>query len=470
MATYGRVDSRVLSKLERFVGTENVSTREEDRYCYSRDTTLFSRQPDVVIRPQNTQQVSEVIKLANDARIPITPWGAGTSASGSPVPIKGGILLDMGAMNRILQIEPDNLVATVEPGVICDALNEALARHGFFFPPDPASSPSATLGGMVACNASGNRAIKYGTTKDHILAMEVVLPTGEVVNTGSKSLKSVAGFDLTRLMVGSEGSLGVITKITLKITPLPEHYASALFIYKTIDALARAAVKVRRARIVPSMLEFMNAKTTEASFKYAGLQGLPAGCFLLVDCDGTRESVEKTLDRCVEICKSEEPVHVEKATDLAYRDKLISARKAALPALARLRPTTCMEDCTVPVTRLAEAALMIEDIPKRHSTEGFDLASFGHLGDGNLHPTFIFDENVQAQREAFFRGLDTLYKEIVLPMGGSITGEHGIGLIRAPYMEAELGGRVTKLMRDLKALLDPNLILNPGKGKGGPYP
>jgi len=470
MVEYGKVDGGALAKLESAVGSDNISTREEDRYCYSRDTTLFSNPPEAIVRPQNTQQVSAVLKLANQARIPVTPWGAGTSASGSPVPIKGGILLDMGAMDEIIQIDPDNLVATVEPGLICDALNEALAKHGFFFPPDPASSPSATIGGMVACNASGNRAIKYGTTKDHILALEVVLPTGEVINTGSKNLKSVAGFDLTRLMVGSEGSLGVITKITLKITPLPEHYASALMIYKSIDELARAAVKVRRARIVPSMLEFMNTKTTSAAFKYAGLQGLPEGCFLLVDCDGARESVDKTLDRCVEICKTEGPVHSERATDPAYRDKLISARKAALPALARLRPTTCMEDCTVPVTKLSQAAVMIERIPKKLPVEGFDLANFGHLGDGNMHPTFIFDENVQAQREAFFKSLDTLYNEIVLPMGGSITGEHGIGLIRAPYMEAELGTRATRLMRDLKKLFDPNLILNPGKGKGGPYP
>ncbi len=467
---YAAVSSSVIEELEKLVGSGNLSTREEEIYCYSQDATLYRYQPDVVVRPSTTQEVSSILRLANDNRIPVTPRGGGTSTSGGPVPVKAGILLDMCSMNRILEVDSDNLMVVTEPGVVCDRLNDELANHGFFFPPDPASSPACTIGGMVSQNAAGNRAIKYGTTRDHVLWLEAVLSSGDVINTGSKTLKSVSGFDLTRLFVGSEGSLGVITKIGLKLTPMPEHYSTAFFQYDSIEALAKAAANIRRAKIVPNMLEFMAANTAASSFEYAGMKDLPEGNFLLVDCDGIKEAAEKELDECVSLCKEENPSYSDRADDLSYRAKLISARKAALPALARLRPTTCMEDCTVQFTKLPEAAKKVEQIPEKLGVEGVELGNFGHVGDGNMHPTFLFDERDEEQRKAFFKGVDMLYKDIILPLGGSITGEHGIGLIRAPYIELEHGPRAVKLMREIKQLFDPNLILNPGKGKGGPWP
>jgi len=470
VATYRCVDNSALEILEKIVGSGNLSTRAEEILCYSQDATLYKSRPDVVVRPSTTEEISSILKLANRERIPVTPRGGGTSTSGGPLPVKGGVLLDLCSMNKILQIDLDNLTVITEPGVVCDRLNDELAKHGFFFPPDPASSPACTIGGMVAQNAAGNRAMKYGTTRDHVLWLEVVLPSGEVINTGSKTLKSVSGFDLTRLLVGSEGSLGVITKIGLKLTPLPERYATAFFLYDSVAALAKAAARIRGARIVPNMLEFMATNTAASSFEYVGMKDLPEGNFLLVDCDGAKEAAEKDLDRCVSLCREEEPTHFERAESMSYRDKLISARKAALPALARIRPTTCMEDCTVQFSKLPEAASRIEQIPDRLGVEGVELGNFGHVGDGNMHPTFLFDERVEEQRAAFFKGLDMLYREIVLPLGGSITGEHGIGLIRAPYIELEHGREAVKLMRDIKRLFDPNLILNPGKGKGGPWP
>ena len=467
---YGKYDQTVAKKLVDIVGPYNYSDRLEELIAYSRDSTLFSYRPDAVVRPTTVGQVSAIMKLANEYMIPVTPRGGGTSASGSPLAVVGGIILDMSSMNNITSIDIDNQSVTVEAGVVCDNLNDELAKSGFFFPPDPASSPACTIGGMVNTNAAGNRTIKYGSTKDWVLWIEVVLPSGEVINTGSKVLKSSSGFDLTRLMVGSEGQLAIATKIGLRVTPLPESYATAVLIFDNIRNLAAAATAIRRAGIVPEMIEFMNAKTAKASLDYAKIKGIPEGNFLLIDCGGAKESVGPMLDKSLGLVQQYRPVFVDRAPDRAYRDRLVNARKAALPALARLRPTTSMEDLTVPPTRLADAVEAVEKIPDRLGVEGMGLGNFGHVADGNMHPTFVYDERVQEQKQAFFKGMDILYREIVFPMGGSCTGEHGIGLIRADYIELEYGKTAVGLMRGIKQLFDPNLVLNPGKGKGGPYP
>ncbi|MEM3027450.1 MAG: FAD-binding oxidoreductase [Candidatus Bathyarchaeia archaeon] len=469
MQNYGRVTPRVLSQLEGILGSENISTRPEELLCYSRDSSIFFHSPDVVVRPRKTDHVVAVMKIANEERIPVTPRGGGTSAAGSPLPVAGGILLDMSGMDRILEMDLDNQMVLVEPGIVCDALNEELAKAGFFFPPDPASSPACTIGGMVNTNASGNRTIKYGPTRDFVLWLEVVLPTGELIETGSRTLKSVSSYDLTRLIVGSEGSLGVVTKIALKVVPLPEAYSTALFIYDSVESLARAALRIRRAGMVPEMLEFMGEATTRVAFEYAGIRGIPEGNFMLLDFGGSRESVGAALEKGVALCRQEKPEYFETTLDQAYRQSLINARKAALPALARLKPSTVMEDCTVPPTKLPEAAGKIERIPKDLGIQGFDLGNFGHIGDGNMHPTFLFDSRLEEHRRAFLKALDLLYEGIVLPAGGSVTGEHGIGLVRAKYVGIEHPSTL-RFMRSLKHLFDPNLILNPGKGKGGPYP
>lgn len=468
-SNYGKLTKEIIEKLTGIVGDEYATTRPEEIYCYSKDSTLFQFKPDIILRPTKTEHVAATLKIANKEKIPVTPRGAGTSASGSPLPLMGGILMDMSAMNRILSIDIENQTAIVESGVICDALNEKVKEQGFFFPPDPASSPACTIGGMVANNASGNRTIKYGPTRNYVLWLEVVLPTGEIIETGSKTLKSVSDYDLTRLMVGSEGSLGVITKVGLKLVPIPESFATAFLIYDSVEALVKAATKIRLARIVPEMLEFMDRRTTAVAFDYAGIKDVPEGNFLLFDCGESKQAVKTILEKGVKLCREERPLYLDEATDPTYRASLITARKAALPALARLRPTTVMEDCTVPLDKLPKVARMIEDIPRRLDVEEMGLGNFGHIGDGNMHPTFIFDDRVKEQREAFFRAVNILYKDIVLPLGGSITAEHGVGLIRAPFIKMEHGPEV-EVMRELKRFFDPNLILNPGKGKGGPYP
>ena len=470
MVSYRKVDERIVKELEGMVGVERISTREEDLLCYSVDSSPCRHAPDVVVRPRTTEDVSAIMRLASRERVPVTPRGGGSGAAGSAVAIAGGILLDMTGMNRILTIDVDNQIATVEAGVVCDDLNEALMRHRLFFPPDPSSGPACTIGGMVNTNAAGNRAVKYGGTSEYTLWLELVLPSGEIVHTGSQTLKSVSGFDLTSLIVGSEGSLGIVTRICLKVVPLPDAYATAMLVFDSVEALARSAARIRQSGIVPEMLEFMDRKTTRVATEYAGLSGVPEGNFMLVDYGGSRESVTPAIEKIVDISKSERPKHAETASRPDYRTKLIQARKAALPALARLRPSVLMEDCTVPLTKLAEAAAKIERIPEVIHVDGFDLGNFGHIGDGNMHPTFVFDDQDPQQMAAFEKGLDMLYKDIVLPLGGSVTAEHGIGLAKAKYLPLEIEPRTLQLMRDIKKLFDPLLILNPGKGKGGPYP
>jgi glycolate oxidase len=466
---YGKVSSKIIDELKKIVGEENVSLEKEDLICYSRDASLYQYLPDVIVRPKTTEQVSLIMKLANKNRIPVTPRGGGSGAAGGCLPLIGGILLDMRAMNQIISINIEDQMTIVEAGVIYDFLNEKLMRKGFFFPPDPSSGIACTIGGMVNTNASGERGIKYGSTKDYVLWLEVVLPSGEIIHTGSKTLKSVSGLDLTRLIVGSEGSLGIVTKVCLKILPVPEYYGTAVFIYDSINSLAKAAAKVREAGIIPEMIEFMDRKTTKLAFEYIGIKGLPEGNFMLIDVGGIEEYVTKTLNKVFEICLKEKPEYSEKTFEKEYRDKLIAARKSALPSLARLKPCTVLEDCTLPLSKLPEAAYKIEKIPEMLEGSGVDLGDFGHIGDGNLHPTFVFDDRIEKEKLAFLKGLDILYKDIVLPLGGSITAEHGVGLAKAPYISLEHGPAV-KWMRAIKKLFDPKFILNPGKGKGGPYP
>ncbi|MEM4246623.1 MAG: FAD-binding oxidoreductase [Candidatus Bathyarchaeia archaeon] len=467
--TYRKVTLKIRESLEAIVGRENITTAIEDLVCYSRDASLYEYTPEVVVRPRSTEQVSQILKLANRERIPVTPRGGGSGATAAALPLLGGILLDMTAMNRILSISVEDQIVVVEPGVVYDFLNEKLMEQGFFFPPDPSSGITCTIGGMVNTNASGDRTLKYGSTRDYALWLEVVLPSGEIITTGSKTLKSVSDFDLTRLIVGSEGSLGVVTKVCLKIWPYPKSFATAVLIYDDINPLAHSAAMIRKAGIIPEMMEFMDEKTARLALEYAGITGVPDGNFMLIDIGGTEESTAKIMEGCLQICKQDNPIYLEQTGDKSYRDKLISARKSAFPSLARLRPSIMLEDCTLPLSKLPQAVTQIDEIPKRIGVEGLDLGDFGHIGDGNLHPTFVFDERVEDQRKAFHRALDMLYKDIVLPLGGSITAEHGVGLTKADFIELEHGPAV-KWMRAIKELFDPNFIMNPGKGKGGPYP
>jgi len=458
-----------VSKLEGIVSPENVSRRIEDLICGSYEAVLLKYRPDIIVVPKTTEQVSKILQLANRYRIPVTPRGAGTSVAGNSLPVLGGICLDMCAMNGILEFDAENQMVVVEPGVVCDTLNDYLASHGFFFSPDPASSPGATIGGMVANNSGGNRALKYGVTRDHVLWLEAVLPTGEIIKPGSKTIKSVSSYDLTRLLIGSEGTLAVITKVGLRLTPLPEAYSACLYIFKDIGDSTETAVRIKSSGTIPAMLEFMDETTSKAAFEYVNLD-LPKGCAVLIGCDGHREAVEREIETIHNIALKGEPIFAAKASSTEERDRYISARKAALPALSKVATTVCMEDLTVPVTRIPEACGRIGKIPSKLGVPGFTVSIFGHIGEGNLHPTFLFDEREPTQKEAFFKALDLLYRDVAIPLSGSITGEHGIGILRGDYIKLEYGEKMFKLMHEIKMAFDPNMILNPYKGKGGPWP
>lgn len=456
--------SQIISRLVEIVEEENLNTDPAEIYCYSRDSTPFQYFADVIVRPADTTEVSEIMKLANENRIPVYPRGSGTSAAGSPLPVKGGIIIDLTRMNRILGFDEENLQVAMEPGVICDDLNEFLQDYGYFFPPDPASSSAATLGGMVANNSAGNRAIKYGKTKDWILWLEAVLPSGEIIHTGSNTLKSVSSYDLTKLLCGSEGTLAVFTKIGMRVQPLPETYKTAMFLFDDLDRAGKAIVKARASGVIPCAMEFLDRLTISTSADYAGLDIPDSEAMLLIETDGTESAAEKELKTIIEIVEKMNPKQWKMAQDEGERNSLWVARKSAYAALARCAVTTTMEDLTVPISKIPEALKRIQKIPERVDNL-ISVATFGHAGDGNLHPTFLYDERIPEQQEAFFKGLNIIYNEVALDLEGSITGEHGVGLIRKDFVEKEHGPVEMALMKGIKQVFDPLNILNPGKGK-----
>jgi len=460
------MDEKIIEELINIVGEEDVSTDPVEIYVHSRDSAPFQGFADVIVRPESTEEVAQILKLANEHRIPVYPRGSGTSICGGPIPVLGGIVLAMYKMNRIIEFDRENLMVTVEPGVICDDLNEFLAPYGYFFPPDPSSSSAATIGGMVAHNSAGNLAMKYGTTKDWIQWLEVVLPGGKVIRTGSNTLKSVSDYDLTKLFCASEGTLGVVTKIGMRVAPKPKYYRTVLFYFDDLRKAGEAIVNVRSSGVVPAALEIIDEISMKTAAEYTGMELPEAEAMLIVQTDGlVEEQVQREIEICFEAAKRAGPVDWMMAETEEERNKAWAARKAAYPALVRTSPaTTCMEDVSVPVPKIPDALVEIQKIPERVNNL-VSLGIFGHAGDGNLHPTFLFDERDPEQREAFFKALDIMYREIAIPMGGTVTGEHGIGLIRAKYLVDEYGEEVVELMKGIKKLFDPNNIMNPDKGK-----
>ncbi len=467
---YNKISETLLEKFKIIVGEKYFFVEKEVRWCYLFGGTMVEPEwlPDLILMPQNKEQVSEILKIANENKIPVTPRGTGTSLSAGSMTPYGGIVLDLSAMDKILSIDIENYLVEVEPGVICDDLNEKLKPHGFFFSPDPGSSSVATIGGMTATNAGGVQAFKYGVTKNYVLFIEVVLTNGKIMTFGSKVLKSVSSYNLKDLIIGSEGTLGVITKIGIRIIPLPKNRKLGFFIFEDVNNLTDAVLELRRSGIVPNLLEFMDRVTVKAIFDYVKGEFLdyPLGYALLAEIDGRNEkAVEEEFSTLFDIIIRHDPIFNKIAKNMEERDMLIGARKSALPALSRLGPSCCVEDCTIKITDFAEAVKKFEELPEKLNVPNIQITMVCHM-EGNLHPTFVFNENDVKDREDFEKAIDYLYKEIVIPLGGSITGEHGIGKIKTPYLELEHGPDVVDLMHQIKKLFDPNMILNPGLGKG----
>jgi len=468
LENYNPVSNVIISELRNIVGNEFILTDIFDIFPYSMDATLFSpkNMPEVVVQPNTKEQVSKILKLATEHRIPVVPRGSGSGLAGGALAIYGGIVVDMTRFDKILNINIGNNIVEVESGVICDNLNRELSKYGYFFPPDPGSSSIATIGGMVGNNSGGIQAFKYGVTSNYVLSVETVLPTGEIMEFGSKTLKSTSFLNIKGLMVGSEGMLGIITRVTLKIRPLPKNRKSGFFIFDEFESITECVIKIRKKGIVPNIMEFLDKTTTKVCFEYLGGEyaDYPLGYFLLLEVDGTENQVFEEFEELRKICLEKNPKFEKVAQSPKDRDDIIQARKAAIPALSILAPTIVIEDCTINMSNLSEGLSKIEDLSNKFSKQGLTIATFGHL-EGNLHPTFMFNENKSQEVAAFKKAVEDIYTKIVLPLGGTITGEHGIGIVREAYIDKEHNTSV-ELMHKIKSLFDPSLILNPGKAKG----
>ncbi len=451
---------RVEMKLEDIVGRENVLRSREDLICYSYDAQLKESLPDAVVIPEDKHQIADVLKYANMEGIPVVPRGAGTGLAGGSVPVEGGIVLLLKKLNKIIEIDKDNLLAVVEPGVVTGGLQSMVEELGLMYPPYPSSYKTSTIGGNVATNAGGLRGLKYGVTKDYVLELEVVSPTGEIFKTGARTLKSVSGYDMTRLITGSEGTLGVITEITLKLMPKPEFTKSTLASFEDIKHAAKTVKEIINAGVIPVALEIMDKTTLNAveDFKHIGLPK-DADAVLVIEVDGVKEAVEKEVEHVEKIVKENGAVSMKIAEDETARENLWEARASALPALARIRPTTILEDATVPRSKITEMITAIQKIAEKYQIQ---IGTFGHAGDGNLHPTILTDEKDAQEMERVEEAIEEIFKR-ALELGGTLTGEHGIGMSKAPFLKLETGDEGFEIMQKIKNALDPNNIMNPGK-------
>jgi glycolate oxidase len=455
------LDQVVIGEIKRLVGEANVLTSQEDLICYSYDGTAAVRQmPGCVAFATTTAQVSEVLKFANKAKLPVVTRGSGTGLSGGSVPSADCLVLCTAKMGKILELDRANLTLLVEPGVVTQEIATAVGAAGLFYPPDPGSMKISTIGGNVAENSGGLRGLKYGITRNYVMGLEVVLASGEILWTGNKCVKDVAGYSLKDLFIGSEGTLGVITKVLLKLIPKPAAKKTMVATFSQMDHAADAVSAIIAAQIIPCTLEFLDRTTIHCVEDYAKI-GLPLDCeaLLLMETDGHPAAVADEAARMERICREKGCTNVSVARDDAEADKLASARRNAFSALARVSPTTILEDATVPRSELARMIRFVAATAKKYNLR---VGTFGHMGDGNLHPTFLTDER---NTEEMHR-VDEAFKEIfneAIRLGGTITGEHGVGLAKKGFLPKFLGDASMRVTRELRRVLDPNGILNPGK-------
>ncbi|OYT62497.1 FAD-binding oxidoreductase [Thermoplasmatales archaeon ex4484_30] len=454
--------SDVLQKLAKIVGDENVLSSPADLYAYGFDASIHHAMPDVVLKVSNSKQVEKIVKLAYEEEIPIIPRGAGTALCGQCIPIHGGIILDMTAMNVIKEIRVEDLYCVVEPGVIYEKLNRELAKENFFFPPTPGSGDVCTIGGMVAVNASGMRAIKYGATRDYVLGMEVVLPNGKKVHFGTRTIKNSSGYQLERLMVGSEGTLGVITEVTIRILPLPEKRAVALASFPSLEKAGEGVANIIASSLLPSGLEIMDSVCIQAVNKAMNI-GLPqAEAVLLVEVDGAESVVKRDVVKVAEICKKSGATSVKFAYESEEMLKLWKGRKGVLPSLSRygekMVSVSLADDMSVPISNIPKAIMSFQKVAKKY---GIIIGTYGHAGDGNLHTKVLIDPLAEKSWEKAEKAVDEIYKA-VLSLGGTVSGEHGIGISKAPWMQKERK-EMLSVMEAIKKAIDPKNIMNPGK-------
>ena len=451
-----------ISQLQSIAGPEYVKTDEESRTAYGTDALKRGRPADVVVVPADAQQVSAVVRACAAGRVPVVPRGAGTGYTGGAVPIRGGVVLSLERMNRIIEIDEANLVAVVEPNVITGDLQDAVEKVGLFYPPDPASLRQSVIGGNVAECAGGPRAFKYGTTKQYVLGLQAVLPTGELVETGGKVVKNVVGYDLTHLLVGSEGTLAIITRIILRLVPRPPVQATLRASFRDVESAVAAVTNIIRARVVPAALELIDGDSLEAVARYLDVRTLaPEGtaAILLLEVDGVPAAVSEETERVARACAEAGATEVRRARDDAERQELWRVRRELSFSLRTIAPLKLNHDVVVPKGRIPQLFALVGDIRARF---GLRIPLFGHAGDGNIHVNIMVDPadtaalaRAQEAERALFEG--------VVALEGSISGEHGIGFAKAPFIPIELTADEIALMKRVKQAFDPLGILNPGK-------
>jgi glycolate oxidase len=454
------LDREVVNHVRRIVGKDNCSDRREDLFLYAYDGMNRRYLPDMVAHPLTAEEISAIMKLANEKNFPLIPRGAGSGLTGGSLPVDGGIVVTTQRLNRILEIDEDNMTVWVQAGVLNVELQEEVAKKGLLYPPDPASMNFSTIGGNAAENAGGPHAVKYGVTRDYVLALEVVLPTGEVLQTGSKAIKSVTGYDLTRLIVGSEGTLGFITKLLLRLVPAPEAVKTLLIAFPGLEMASKAVARIMASRVIPSTLEFMDRSAVDCVRDYLDFE-IPenTSALLLVEVDGRAESVEREAEILEKVCRELGAGMIMRASSQAESDSMWKARRSISPAIMKIRRMKINEDVSVPRMNIPGLITGIEEISARHRVK---IVNFGHAGDGNVHVNVLVDpedlEEVARGNEA----VGDIFR-LAVSLGGSLTGEHGIGIAKAPYLGVELPQAAVQVMRSIKRAMDPNNILNPHK-------
>lgn len=453
--------SSFLSELQAAAPSLTVLTAREDILPYGFDgTATLKGAAGAVVFPKNAADVASVLKLARTHRVPVVTRGSGTGLSGGSVPVSGCIVLCLVDMNRILEIDTKNLTLTAEPGVITQRIFDAADAVGLFYPPDPGSMKISTIGGNVAENAGGLRGLKYGVTRNYVMGLEVVLPDGSLAHLGNKCVKDVAGYNLRDLFIGSEGTLGVVTKVLLKLLPKPAARQTLLATYASMDAAAETVSAIIAEKIIPCTLEFLDQRTLRCVEAFAKV-GLPteAEALLLIETDGHPAAVDDEALRIEAICARHQALAVRRAATAEEAVRLATARRSAFSALARLRPTTILEDATVPRSELAAMIRFITTVAQKHRVE---VATFGHFGDGNLHPTFLTDERNHEEMHRVEAAMKEIF-DYALSLGGTITGEHGVGLAKKNFLHQQLGDSSFALLKTIKKALDPDGLMNPGK-------
>ncbi|HEY0080933.1 MAG TPA: FAD-linked oxidase C-terminal domain-containing protein [Pyrinomonadaceae bacterium] len=450
----------VLTRLGEIVGVENLLVDAERVEPYGQDALKEKFPPEAVVLPERAEEVSAILRLANERGFPVTARGGGVGYTGGAVPVEGGIVLGTDRMNRIREINADDLYVVSEPGVTTYALQQAVEAEGLFYPPDPASYKHSYIGGNIAENAGGIRSAKYGVTKHYVLGLEVVLPTGEIVQTGGRTSKNVVGFDLTGLMCGSEGMLGIITEATLRLLPLPEATRTVRATFRTMKTACACVREFTRRAITPVAIEVLDRNAIRAvESEFAFGFGQDAGALLLVAVDGSTEEVERASRVVERVVKDGGGFDVARSESRADEDRLWDVRRALSPAIKKFGTLKLNEDVVVPRSRVPELIERVEEIGRRHETF---VVNFGHLGDGNIHVNFMC-ERTDASAVARARAAVRETFAAAVSLGGTISGEHGIGYVKAPYLDMALPQTSIDAMKLIKRALDPKGILNPGK-------